>query len=63
MILHFATVLPALPDTARLSFGPKLLEHEPSFSTASFLASNLLALFRRQIPAALLPATGDRLAL
>jgi hypothetical protein len=45
MIFHPATVLLALPNTPRLSFGPKLLEHAPTFSPASFLASNLLALF------------------
>ena len=63
MIFRPATVLLAFPNTARLSFSPKFLEHEPTFTPASCLASKLLALFRRQVPAALLPTARDRLAL
>jgi hypothetical protein len=47
VLFHFATLLLALSDTVRLSFGPKFLEHEPTFAPASFLASNLLTLFPR----------------
>ena len=45
VLFHPATVLLALPDAARLSLGPKSVEHGTSFSPASFLASQLLALF------------------
>jgi hypothetical protein len=63
MIFHFATGFLPFSGTACLSFGPKLLEQEPTFTAASLLASSLFTLFRRQIPAALLPAARNRLAL
>ena len=63
MIFHPATVV--LRSRIRRAFRSARIcwSTSPSFTVASFLASNLLALFRRQIPAALLPAARDRLAL
>jgi hypothetical protein len=62
MLFHLATELLFLLDTARLPFGSDLPEHFPSLTATLLLVSNLLALFRWQIPATLLPTARDRLA-
>jgi hypothetical protein len=60
--IDLATEFLFLRDAARLPFGSDLPEHFPSLTATLLLVSNLLALFRWQIPATLLPTARDRLA-